>query len=72
MQSAQEIAVSPPESLLKYEAPQFVGIEHRKGATATATANATAESNRLEDMVNAMLQPREWVEESGVWAQYVR
>lgn len=67
----EEIAVSPPDSLMKFDAPQFVGIEHKKDAKPNTTAGTDGGGNRLEDMVNSMLPPREWVEESGVWIQYV-
>lgn len=30
-----------------------------------------AGSDRVEDMLEAMLPPREWVEESGVWTQHI-
>lgn len=73
MNAAMEVSVSPPESLLKYQAPLFVGIEpsaetinQAKGAKAGGEA-----STKLDDMVNAMLPAREWVEESGVWVQHV-
>lgn len=64
----EELAVSPPDSLVKFDAPQFVGIDGKNKTTASALNDTT---NRLDDMVNSMLQPREWTEESGVWVQYV-
>ena len=67
----EEISVSPPDSLVKFDPPQFVGIEHKRDAAKSATAGTEGGGNKLEDMINAMLQPREWVEESGVWVQYV-
>lgn len=69
-----ELCVSPPESLLKYQAPLFVGIDpsHERVQQAKAGAAGAAEgSTKLEDMINAMLPAREWVEESGVWVQHV-
>mmetsp|Transcript_16243 Transcript_16243/g.24467 ORF Transcript_16243/g.24467 Transcript_16243/m.24467 type:complete len:245 (+) Transcript_16243:73-807(+) len=65
-----EITVSPPESLVKYEAPLFVGIEP---SVPHAPAKATLNENntKLDDMISSILPPREWVEESGVWMQNV-
>ena len=60
----------PPESLLLHEAPLFVGFEHaREGSYAAKKGDPSA--SPLEEMVNAMLPPREWTQESGTWMQYV-
>ena len=66
----------PPESLLKYDSPLFAGFEPKtsemekmKATQKSATGDASA--SQLDDMVNAMLPPREWTQESGTWMQYV-
>jgi len=63
-----EISVSPPETLVKFDAPLFSGIEPVKSQQKSQNQESNA---KLEDMVNSMLPPREWVEDSGTWAQYV-
>jgi dynein light intermediate chain len=68
----QDLKVSPPDSLLRFDAPLFVGIEKSQTKVTTATGKGmNAENSKLDDMLNAMLPPREWVEESGVWVQHV-
>jgi hypothetical protein len=50
-----EISVTPPDSLVKYDAPLFVGIEPGSdGAKATMTEGAS----KIDDMINSMLPPR--------------
>ena len=66
-----QVEVSPPESLLKYQAPLFVGIEPSAETLQQAKATGGEASTKLDDMINAMLPAREWVEESGVWVQNV-
>lgn len=69
-QSQNGIAVTPPDSLVKYDAPLFVGIEPSSEAGAPPRSSNEGGS-KLDDMINAMIPPREWVEDSGVWMQYV-
>jgi hypothetical protein len=51
-----EITVTPPDSLVKYEAPLFVGIEssnishHPKGGL--------NDNTKVDDMINSILPPR--------------
>ena len=66
-----EVSVNPPESLLKYQAPLFVGIEPSAETLQQAKGPGGEASTKLDDMMNAMLPAREWVEESGVWVQNV-
>ena len=67
-----EITVTPPDTLVKFDAPLFVGID---GGTKTNNKKTTKLGNentaKLDDMINAMLPAREWTEDSGVWLQYV-
>eukprot|EP01041_Mallomonas_annulata_P008063 gene8063-16539_t len=70
MDTGQGIAVTPPDSLVKFDAPLFAGIEPSAEAGAAACA-LNENGSKLDDMINSMLPPREWVEESGVWMQYV-
>lgn len=52
-----DIAVSPPDSLVKYDAPLFIGIEpSSKASPPKATMNESA--TKIEDMINSMLPPR--------------
>jgi dynein light intermediate chain, axonemal len=62
---------SPPDSLLRFDAPLFVGFDPA-AATATASVRKGADpaASQLDDMVNSMLPPREWTQESGTWMQY--
>mmetsp|Transcript_35539 Transcript_35539/g.36214 ORF Transcript_35539/g.36214 Transcript_35539/m.36214 type:complete len:237 (+) Transcript_35539:175-885(+) len=64
------ISVSPPDSLVKFDAPLFAGIEPSGDAGAAARA-LNENGSKLDDMINGMLPPREWIEESGVWMQYI-
>lgn len=49
-----ELGVSPPDSLMKHDAPLFVGIE-----PSAVGAKASAEGlSKLDDMINSMLPPR--------------
>ena len=63
-------AVNPPESLVSYDTPIFIGTDslHRSQAGSPTKKNI---EGKLEEMLNAMLPPREWVEDSGVWAQHI-
>lgn len=57
----------PPESLVQFEAPLFVAFdEEDKGAKAGESATSP-----MENMINSMLAPREWTQESGHWMQFV-
>ena len=56
-----EIRVHPPDSLLRYEPPVFVGLEPSQGKAdlkPAAESNTKEGSSQLEDMVNSMLPPR--------------
>ncbi len=68
-----EITVNPPDSLVKFEAPLYLDKERKTSTSVTAAKTGGAESAgaKLDEMVNAMLPPREWMEDSGVWVQYV-
>ncbi|CAM9255622.1 unnamed protein product [Ectocarpus fasciculatus] len=65
-----DIAVNPPDTIVKFDAPLFVGIERSTVGGATKP-NHNENTTKLDDMINAMLPPREWVEETGVWMQNV-
>ena len=66
-----EVAVNPPDSLIRYDAPIFVGLEPSVDGSNMKASKANDQTAKLEDMLNSMLPPREWVEESGVWMQNV-
>jgi hypothetical protein len=50
-----EISVSPPETLVRYNAPLFGGTEPSETKKSQVPGDAAA---KLEDMVNSMLPPR--------------
>ena len=52
------ISVTPPESLVRYNAPLFVGIEPSPEAVLTAKGLTGESSTKLDDMINSMLPPR--------------
>jgi hypothetical protein len=52
-----EITVSPPESLVKYEAPLFVGIEPSV-TQEEGKAKANLNNTKLEDMVDSIIPAR--------------
>ena len=59
---------APPESLLNYEAPLFVG-ENSKDST-KPVPESQGSASQVDEIINSMLPPREWTEESGNWMQY--
>ena len=57
---APTIAVTPPESLVRFDAPLFVGVEPNAD-TLVSLLNKTSLSenaSKLDDMINSMLPPR--------------
>mmetsp|Transcript_1927 Transcript_1927/g.3861 ORF Transcript_1927/g.3861 Transcript_1927/m.3861 type:complete len:236 (-) Transcript_1927:88-795(-) len=62
------VKCTPPESLLKYANPLYVGIEPKDVTTAKAPDGKVTQ---LDDMLDSMIPPRQWVEESGAWMQHV-
>ena len=52
-----EITVSPPESLVKYEAPLFVGIEPSVNQE-EVKAKTNPNNTKLDDMVDSIIPPR--------------
>lgn len=65
---------SPPDNLLRFDAPLFVGFDpsSTSGGNLLAAGNKGSDpaASQLDDMVNSMLPPREWTQESGTWMQY--
>lgn len=62
----------PPKSLITYEDPIFIGekladLQYLQNQTISNQDNA----GKLDDMLNSMLPPRQWSEESGLWMQYI-
>lgn len=59
---------------MRFDTPIFAGFDPApNGGVAMVTAprkGADPATSQLDDMVNAMLPPREWTEESGTWMQY--
>lgn len=49
-----DLGVSPPDSLVKYDAPLFVGIEPSSNGGKTFAEGLS----KLDDMINSMLPPR--------------
>lgn len=56
--AGQEISVSPPETLLKYDAPLFAGIEPSHADHAALKSPNQENNPKIDDMVNSMLPPR--------------
>ena len=52
-----EISVSPPETLVKFDAPLFAGIEPSSEKHGTKNQNQDGGS-KIEDMLNSMIPPR--------------
>lgn len=54
------IEVHPPDSLLKYEPPVFVGMEPSKGYTKSLGTHKNKDSaaSQMDEMLNSMLPPR--------------
>jgi hypothetical protein len=50
-----ELGVTPPDSLMKYDAPLFVGIEPSSAGAGKASSEGLS---KLDDMINSMLPPR--------------
>lgn len=72
MNDQMEVAVTPPDSLVRFDAPIFVGLEPSvDGSKNKPKGKLNEQHSKLEDMLNSMIPPREWVEESGVWMQNV-
>jgi dynein light intermediate chain, axonemal len=74
------ISVTPPESLVKYEAPIFTGFDIPNDSFVskqTNNNNSTFDATNLttllksEDHLQQILPPREWSDETGNWMQYV-
>lgn len=59
----------PPQTLLRYDAPLFVGIDSDDDDEPKGIQKRTCQPD-LDDMINAMLPPREWTEMTGTWMQY--
>lgn len=73
-----------PQTLVKHDPPIFAGLEPSSETNSSHNGAAGRGGNRgkggeggqgktsqLDDMVNSMLPPREWTEETGTWMQYV-
>lgn len=81
--SGMQFPAAVPQSLMKYDPPIFVGLESSAKAThgdrgdggragySKAKGDGQGKTSQLDDMVDSMLPPREWTEETGNWMQYV-
>jgi dynein light intermediate chain len=62
---------APLETLMRHDPPLFVGFDSASPmAGALPRKGADPASAQLDDMVNSMLPPRQWTQESGTWMQY--
>jgi len=62
---------NPPDSLLRFDSALYVGFDpSNTNGGAITSKGADPAASQLDDMVNSMLPPREWTEESGTWMQY--
>lgn len=58
MNQTMEVSVSPPETLVRFEAPLFAGIE-TTGERPAPHKSPNQETNpKMDDMINSMLPPR--------------
>jgi hypothetical protein len=55
-QAGGEISVSPPETLVKFDAPLFAGIEPSGEKNNAKSRHET--NSKVEDMLNSMIPPR--------------
>lgn len=53
-----EISVTPPETLVKFDAPLFAGIEPPADKAVLPKGQGGESNAKLEDMLNSMLPPR--------------
>lgn len=53
-----EISVTPPETLVKFDAPLFAGIEPPADKAVLPKGTGGESNAKLEDMLNSMLPPR--------------
>uniref|UniRef100_A0A7S2UXS2 Uncharacterized protein n=1 Tax=Fibrocapsa japonica TaxID=94617 RepID=A0A7S2UXS2_9STRA len=70
----QQDPANPPESLVKFDEPLFVGLQPSSHTKAAAIANIKADganASQIDDMMNSMIPPREWTDVSGTWMQYI-
>jgi len=71
MEGGEAPRCDPPDSLTKYDPALFVGFDPPPTGASGPRKSADPASTQLDDMVNSMLPPREWTQESGTWMQYV-
>lgn len=69
--SQHQVEVNPPPSLLKFDTPIYVGTKPLQGSARPSVGAKQSVQAKLDDMLEAMFPPREWVEESGIWMQHV-
>ncbi len=55
---AMEVAVTPPDSLMRYDAPIFVGLEPSVEGSNIKPKSDNNQTAKMEDMLNSMLPPR--------------
>ena len=53
-----EVVVTPPDSLLRYEAPIFVGLEPSVEGSNIKLKSENNQTAKMEDMLNSMIPPR--------------
>jgi len=61
-----ELECNPPESLVKYDPPLYVGADGKK-----PVADNKGAASQIDEILNSILPPREWQEQTGTWMQYV-
>lgn len=82
-----QFPLTVPATLMKYDPPIFAGLQPSSDSGTRSNnnnniggggqqgrgnkGNAQGKTSQLDDMVNSMLPPREWTEETGTWMQYV-
>eukprot|EP00802_Teleaulax_amphioxeia_P016254 Tamp_16368.p1 GENE.Tamp_16368~~Tamp_16368.p1 ORF type:complete len:257 (+),score=83.07 Tamp_16368:42-773(+) len=67
--------IPPVESLVKYDKPVLVSSsrdkEKAKGKKDTFGVDSKGKALQTEDILNAILPPREWTEDGELWVQFV-
>jgi len=69
--------MSAGDSLIRYDTPIMIATVGGKPKKGKKTGNSDSAlpplegTNATEDILNAILPPREWTEENQLWVQYV-
>jgi dynein light intermediate chain len=65
------MAAPAKDSLVKYDVPVMVMGNKRRGKAAVPKLDKKTQLPSTEEVLNAILPPREWSHDGQLWAQYV-